>query len=143
MLVDAVKAAQAKLLIWSGLENMTKASGGKYTHVYHFDGKAAITAYAKVSGIPTVDVQAGMYMSNYTGPFSQLRKMGDGTYALLSPASPSSTTPLLDTARDYGLFVRKAIESPSSHPFSAIYAHSEVLTQTEIAKQLAEGKIPV
>ena len=46
LMVDAAKAAGAKLLVWSGLEDYTKGTQGAKTHVVHFDGKAAVTEYA-------------------------------------------------------------------------------------------------
>ncbi|KAG9001756.1 hypothetical protein FRB94_013688 [Tulasnella sp. JGI-2019a] len=141
MLVDAAAYAKVKLLVWSGLESMIKVSNGKYKHVYHFDGKAEVTEYAKAVGTPAVaDVQAGWYMSNFAGEsFGLVKKQEDGSYAIITPADPNSTVPLIDAARDYGLFVRKVIESPTHEPFTAVYAHSEVMTQSELAKQFSEG----
>lgn len=40
-IVDAAKKANVDLLVWSGLESVTKVSGGKYKHVEHFDGKVS------------------------------------------------------------------------------------------------------
>jgi hypothetical protein len=67
LMINVAKAAKGELFIWSGLMSVTKASGGKYTHVDHFNGKAAITAYGRQSSVPFVDIQAGMYASNFTG----------------------------------------------------------------------------
>ncbi|KAG8859527.1 hypothetical protein FRB96_004411 [Tulasnella sp. 330] len=142
MLVDAAAHAKVKLLVWSGLESMAKASSGKYNNVFHFDGKAMVTEYAKTVGIPAVaDVQAGMYMENYlgTGAFALIKKQEDGSYTISNPADPESTVPLISTVCDYGLFVRKLIEAPNHEPFTSVYTHSEVLSQKEIARQLAEG----
>ena len=38
-IVDAAKAAGVDLLVWSALESVKKVSGGKLTHVLHFDVK--------------------------------------------------------------------------------------------------------
>lgn len=38
MFVDAAKLAKIELLVWSGLENFSEVSSGKYTHADHFDG---------------------------------------------------------------------------------------------------------
>jgi len=51
-LVDAVAAVSEKegileRFIWSTLPSFKEQSGGKYTYVYHFDGKAEITTYLK------------------------------------------------------------------------------------------------
>ncbi|EJD39212.1 NmrA-like protein [Auricularia subglabra TFB-10046 SS5] len=73
LMVDAAKAAGAQLLVWSGLEDVARGTGGKYTHLYHFDGKAAVTAYARTQ-LPTVDVQARFYMTNFADPRVALRK---------------------------------------------------------------------
>ncbi|KAG9001751.1 hypothetical protein FRB94_013683 [Tulasnella sp. JGI-2019a] len=136
MLVDAVKAANVKLLIWSGLEDFEKVSGGKYKHVYHFDGKAAVTSYALEVGVSLANVQAGPYMSNYLG-MNAPRKQADGSYGIYAPVTPDSVAPLLDTANDYGLFVRQAIESPTGSGVD-IFAHGEVTSYANIAKQLGE-----
>ncbi|KAG9032868.1 hypothetical protein FRB95_000883 [Tulasnella sp. JGI-2019a] len=139
MLVDAAKAANVKLLIWSGLEDYTAASGGKYKNVDHFDGKAVVTAYALEVEVPLANVQAGTYMSNYLG-MNLPKKQDDGSYALYGPATPDSVAPFLDTARDYGLFVRKAIESPRDASSGVdIFAYGEVTSYTNIAKQLGES----
>ena len=56
--------------ILSSLSDTKKLSKGKYTHVYHFDAKAAIVEYVRerypeLAAKMSV-VQAGMYMSNWT-----------------------------------------------------------------------------
>jgi len=142
MLVDAAAHAKVKVLVWSGLESMVKASNGKYKNVFHFDSKASVTDYAKTVGIPAVaDVQAGMYMENYlgTGAYALVRKQANGSYIISSPTDPESTIPLLNAVQDYGLFVRKVFEAPTHEPFTSVYCYSEVLSQKEIAKQLAKG----
>ena len=108
-MINAAKAAKVDLLIWSGLMSVTEASGGKYTHVDHFDGKALVTAHGRQSGVPFIDVQAGAYASNYNSA-QALRKQGDGSYELAFPCSPETLLPVIDMVSDYGLFVREAIE---------------------------------
>lgn len=44
MLVDTAKEANVDLFVWSGIQNMSKVTGGKYTHVTHFDGERKIIA---------------------------------------------------------------------------------------------------
>lgn len=41
-IADAAKAAKVDLFIYSGLPSHTKISGGKWTGVEHFDGKAEV-----------------------------------------------------------------------------------------------------
>jgi hypothetical protein len=59
MLVRAAKAAGVDFVIWSGLESISKVSGGKFTFADHFESKAAITEYGRQSGVPFAVVQAG------------------------------------------------------------------------------------
>jgi hypothetical protein len=85
--METVKSIPSiKKVYWSGIVNVTKGSGGKYTAVEHFDIKvnlgnlssqselqliytiqAEITDYAKELGVPVVDVQPAMYMENILG----------------------------------------------------------------------------
>lgn len=136
MILDAAAAAKPKLIIWSGLEDFTALSGGKYPNVDHFDGKAAITAYGRSLGVPLVNVEPGMYMGNFltmSGP----KKIGDDIWAIFAPAPPEARTCILDVEHDYGLFVREAIESPRG-PSSEILAHGDEISFGDIAKQLGE-----
>lgn len=83
LLVDSAKEAGVKLFVWSGLEPVSKVSGGKFTKVLHFDTKvrtldhrplspadlgsqASITDYAKSIGLPLAVVEPGFYLSNFT-----------------------------------------------------------------------------
>ena len=59
--MDAAKAAGARLLVFSGLPNVTKISGGKNTGVHHFDSKAEVVEYARTQ-LPTVDVEPGLWV---------------------------------------------------------------------------------
>jgi len=137
MLIDAAVSANVATLVWSGLSAAKKHSNGKYVHIDHFDGKATVTEYGKnISGSKTrfVNVEAGLYMSNLSTSGAP-RKQEDGSFVLALPVPADSTAPLLDTARDYGLFVRKAFEGSQLRD---IYAFGEVISYAEIVKQLAE-----
>jgi len=137
LMVDAAKAAKVELLIWSGLMPVGEISGGKYSHVDHFDGKAAVTAYGRKSGVPFADVQAGMYASNFLTAMAP-RKQGDGSYELALPFHPDLPLPIIDMESDYGLFVREAIESPVFGPGSEILTCGESISIGDIVKQLGE-----
>lgn len=116
---------------------MTEVTAGKYTNVYHFDSKAAVTAYADEVGLPYINVLAGLYMWNFTTANAP-KKQADGTFVLALPFPEKTVAPLLDTASDYGLFVRKAIEDDGGA--RDIFAHGEVISYTEVVKQWSERK---
>ncbi|KAJ7232448.1 hypothetical protein B0H12DRAFT_976180, partial [Mycena haematopus] len=52
LLLNAAKAAGVADIVRSGLPSISKLSGGKFTHVWNFDGKALVTSYGLHSGVP-------------------------------------------------------------------------------------------
>ncbi|KAF7294127.1 NmrA domain-containing protein [Mycena chlorophos] len=61
-LVDAAKEAGVKFFLWSGLPNMTKLSGGKYTGCFQYDKKAEIEDYLHASGLPNTTLHLGLFL---------------------------------------------------------------------------------
>lgn len=97
---DASKAAGVKHLIFSSLINTSEASGGRLSHISHFDGKAKIEKYIRDSKIPSTFVLPGFFMSNL---LTQIKKGDDGKYILALPVSPEKAqVPLFDAAVDVG-----------------------------------------
>ncbi|KAJ7166087.1 NAD(P)-binding protein [Mycena filopes] len=139
LLVDAANAAGVKGIIWSGLMPVNKLSGGKYAHVLHFDSKAAVTDYGRKSPAPFVDVQAGLYSTNFTAAAHNLMlaKQADGSYAIAWPMEASTTIPIIDM-EDYGLFVRRVLEAPVFPDGSEVLTSSEDITVEDLARQLSE-----
>jgi NmrA-like family len=111
--VDASKEVGVKQIIFSSLLNVTEITGGRLSHVLHFDGKADIEKYIRSSGIPATFVLPGYYMSNYK---EMLQKGDDGSYTLAYPVSKEAKFPLFDAAQDMG-------ENFQNH-----YCRSEALT---------------
>ncbi|KAF8212784.1 hypothetical protein K438DRAFT_2167707 [Mycena galopus ATCC 62051] len=113
LMVDAALAVGVSLFVWSGLENFTTVSGGRFSHAKFFESKATITDYARASGIPLAIVQAGYYTGNLfdTATFG-LKPQSDGSFVYSLPMAGSTRVPLIDVESDYGLYVRAAIESP-------------------------------
>ncbi|KAG8999895.1 hypothetical protein FRB94_005785 [Tulasnella sp. JGI-2019a] len=128
LMIDAAKAAKIKHFIWSPLESPAKWSKGRLNAVWAFDSKAEITEYLRASGVPFSLVPAACYLSNYYGggPLA-LTKQPDGSYLMRRPCSPKTLEPIIDIPRDYGMYVRAAIENPGMGP------GSEVLTGTLIS----------
>lgn len=137
-MVDAAKTAGVKLFIWSGNEPIAKISGGRYTCA-PFDAKADITEYLKASGVPYSIVPAGGYLSNLFGGPNAPTKQDDGTYLLSMPVPASVKTPMLDTALDYGRYVRAAIENPALGPGSEVLTGLEISFEDQLA-HLSECK---
>lgn len=137
-IVDAAKAANVQLFIWSALNSVTEDSGGKYTHVYQFDGKAAITKYAQSSGLPMVVVQAGFYSSNLLVSVKP-EAQPDGSYILALPVPDTTVWPVIWMEKDYGLFVRAAMESPEIKLGSELLSSGEMISIRDVLSQMSEG----
>ena len=76
----AAKVDSLEHFIWSGLNSPKKWSKGKYTWVYHFDGKAAATSYIEKTypelWKKTSVLMMGQYLSNHLSlPILQPRKV--------------------------------------------------------------------
>ena len=138
MLVETAKAVGVDLLIWSGLEDVSKLSGGKFTMADPFDSKAAVTEYARKSGVPFVHVQAGFYTSNFTAGFFKPVKQANGSYILSTPY-PDTVYPIIDAEHDYGIFVREAIESPAFGAGTEILTCGELISIRDCMSQLAQS----
>ncbi|KAF7325086.1 NAD(P)-binding protein [Mycena kentingensis (nom. inval.)] len=140
LIVDAAKhsSPSLKLFIWSGIESVTELSGGRLSNAKFFDSKAAVTAYARDSGLPLAVVEAGYYMDNiFNAVASALVAKGASAYTFGFPMAKGTLLPFIDVAGDYGLYVRAAIERPE------LGAGSEVLSGTileigDAIRQLAE-----
>ncbi|KAJ7321976.1 NAD(P)-binding protein [Mycena albidolilacea] len=137
MLIDATKAAGVKGVVWSGLSNVAKLSGGKYTNVTNFDGKALVTEYGRASGVPLVDVQAGLYYAGFLKGL--LVKQPDGTYAISWATKPTTVISMIDVENDFGLYVRWVLEMPVFPDGLEVRTSSENITPEEMARQISEG----
>ncbi|KAF4550984.1 NmrA-like protein 4 [Elsinoe fawcettii] len=134
--VDAALAAKVEHLIFSSLINVTEASGGRLSHVSHFDGKAKIEQYIRQSGIPSTFVLPGMFMSQFLG---MIRNSGDGSYALALPVDGDKARfPLLDAATDTGAFVAEALRDPAANSGKRIYAAENVYSPNQMIEQFAQ-----
>ncbi|EXJ69481.1 uncharacterized protein A1O5_07517 [Cladophialophora psammophila CBS 110553] len=106
-------------LIFSGLSNATKWSGGKYTHVYHFDSKARAAEYGQATypdlWKKTNIIQVGFYLSNIlTFPFMRPQKGADGVYNFSFSGATDTKLPLTAAEEDTGAFTRALVVSPSA-----------------------------
>lgn len=76
----AAKVETLERYVWSSLSNAKKWSKGKYTWVYHFDGKAKVTDYIK-DALPELAkkmsvLQIGLYATHWqASPFLAPKKV--------------------------------------------------------------------
>ncbi|KAJ7685945.1 hypothetical protein B0H17DRAFT_1072960 [Mycena rosella] len=137
MLVDAAKSVGVKLLIWSAIESFTENTNGRFTLAQFCDSKAAVTAYARASGVPLALAKPGFFATNILAAFYALKPQGDDTYLFTLPISGATRVPLMDPAHDYGLYVQAAIESPELGAGSEVRG-GQMISLEEIVAQLSQ-----
>jgi len=120
--------------------------------------QAEILEYAKSIGVPVVDVQPACYMENWltmlaprkasrrktphstprspTNPFNPLphssSQQEDGSFVFALPVPATSTFSLIDCGRDYGAYVRGAIETDAAVGSEILACADEIDIQTVV-----------
>ncbi|KAJ7133190.1 hypothetical protein C8R44DRAFT_870625 [Mycena epipterygia] len=127
----AFEIAVGKMLSSTALTN------GRFPLAQFCDSKAAITAYARESGVPLALAMPGFLAQNIFIAHYALKRQDDGSYWFTLPISGETRVPLSDTAHDYGLYVQVAIESPDLGPGSEVRAGT-MISLHDIVAQLAQ-----
>jgi len=107
LMADVAIAVGVKHIIFSTLNEVNERSGGKWQHVYHFDGKHRIEQYIRGLGFEIASfVAPSCYLQNFMGP-NVCRKEADGTVVFAMPlATMDSTMPICDISHDMGAVVK-------------------------------------
>ncbi|KAG2176079.1 hypothetical protein INT44_000558 [Umbelopsis vinacea] len=138
--VAAIVDTTLDLFVWSNLAHVKKWSKGKYTWVYHFDSKAEIYEYVKIS-IPqlakkTSSVQLGNFAENWiTVPITAPQKAEDGVYVQSTYAKPDTLYPWVNTRDDTGKFVRALVQL---EPGKDLLGVSQMVTYGDYLKTWGE-----
>lgn len=111
----AAQTQSLQRLIFSGLADVSKWSGGKYKHSYHFDAKAHAINYAKEFHpdlwAKTSVIQAGWYLENWRGQTPlQPKKDASGVYDFPVNVPADLKLPLVAMDDDYGPLVKALYE---------------------------------
>lgn len=146
LVVDSAKAAGVKLFVWSHHDSASINSSNKY-HCAPFDAKYRIGEYLASSSIPHALVSPASFVSNMIGTRPAApEKVGEGEYVLAMPASGKTVIPMMNVRRDFGAYVRAAIENPGMGAGSELLSGSPT-TFEEMATALSEcafhSKAPV
>lgn len=80
-MADTAKSLGLKHVVYSGLENVWRLTGGKL-EVPHFDGKGEVEEYFWSIGVPMTSVRIAAYFENFLGPWKPV-KASDGDYYTL------------------------------------------------------------
>ncbi|EKJ70800.1 hypothetical protein NXS19_004076 [Fusarium pseudograminearum] len=135
--IDAAsKVPSLERFVLSSLSNAEKWSKGKYTRVYHFDGKARAAEYIPKAHpdlwAKTSIFQAGLFLSNFVLlPLNQPVKNANGVAQFITPLNPDTKFPFIAAEEDSGHIVKTLItQEAAGHN---LIGYREWLTHKEIA----------
>lgn len=105
--------------VYSALGPMTKASGGKYTHSYHWESKASVVEYIESAAAHSGTDGGGLlgktsviYVGGYATNAFLLPRLDPrtGVYTMAMPGPAATRFPIIDPAASTGPFVRALVE---------------------------------
>ncbi|KAF9768657.1 hypothetical protein IL306_013967 [Fusarium sp. DS 682] len=132
----AAKIPTLERFIISSLSHSEKWSKGKFTRVYHFDGKARAVEYAQEAHpdlwAKTSVYQAGLFLSNFVLlPFNQPIKNAEGVAQFNTALDLDTKFPYIAPEEDSGPFVKALIlDEPAGHN---LIGYREWLSANDIA----------
>ncbi|XP_073414744.1 nmrA-like family domain-containing protein 1 [Dendrobates tinctorius] len=130
LIADLSKRLALEIVIFSGLENVKKLTGGKL-EVEYCDGKGEVEEYFREIGVPMTSVRLPFYYENLLTFFRpQKNKDGDG-YSL---AIPMGDVPMhMMSVKDLGGVVVRILKAPCDHVGKNIGLSREKLTVAQCA----------
>ncbi|XP_075687583.1 nmrA-like family domain-containing protein 1 [Rhinoderma darwinii] len=131
MVADLCKRLDLELVVYSGLENVRKMTGGKLD-VSHFDSKGEVEEYFRHIDCPMTSVRLAFYYENLLQAFKP-QKSKDGKMFLLS--IPMGEVPLDGiSVEDLGPAVVSILKSPASYKGKNIGLSAGKITVEEYAE---------
>ncbi|PQE29052.1 nitrogen metabolic regulation nmr protein [Rutstroemia sp. NJR-2017a BBW] len=126
-------------LVLSSLSDVTKWSGGKYTHVYHFDSKANAEVYGRERypelWAKTSVLQAGMFLGNYTAGMRPERT-ANGVVQFSGHLDPNVKLPIIAAEEDTGPLVHTLVHESAG---KNLLAYREWLSMQEVVAAFADA----
>ncbi|XP_050002386.1 nmrA-like family domain-containing protein 1 [Alexandromys fortis] len=133
LVADIAKRLGLKHVVYSGLENVDRLSGGKLK-VLHFDGKGEVEEYFWSIGVPMTSVRLAAYFENFLTMWKPV-KTPDGHYTL---ALPMGDVPMDGiSVADVGAVVSSIFASPEEFVGKAVGLTAEALTIQQYADVLS------
>jgi len=137
-ITDAAVAEKVEYLVYSTLPYVSKLSGGKYTKVQGFDGKAIVEEYIRQQPIKSAFFAPGSFMQNYNSMMKP-RAVGDGTYSISRHCRADTQLPLIDAAGDSGKWVGAILADPAKYEGKTFCAATKLYTLDEQAEILSRA----
>lgn len=137
-LVDAAISENVQYYIFSTLPNVSNLSGGKYTKVAGFDGKAITEEYIRSLPIKSAFFAPGSFMQNYH-TIRKPNKGPDGVFMVAGHVSPQTKLPLIDIANDTGKWIGAILAEPEKFEGKTICAATKIYAMDEQAEILTKA----
>lgn len=140
----AAKIKTLDRLVYSSLPYTNKLSGGKYSHVHHFDGKAIAEEYGKATypdlWAKTTVLYAGYYLENNFSPAGslyrpKLNKAKDTLVLAITDPMGATLLPMFSSVDDTGPLVHAVLQAA---PGQKIIGANEWLDYRQFATILAK-----
>lgn len=136
LVADVAKRLGLKHVVYSGLENVKRLTGGKLK-VEHFDGKGEVEEYFWSIGVPMTSVRLAAYFENFLTMWKPV-KASDGDYYTL--ALPMGDIPMDGiSVADIGAVVSSIFNSPAEFLGKAVGLSAEALTIQQYADVLSKS----
>ncbi|KAM5152033.1 nmrA-like family domain-containing protein 1 [Mantella aurantiaca] len=135
LVADLSKRLGLKHVVYSGLENVKKMTGGKLG-VFHFDSKGEVEEYFRHIGCHMTSVRLPFYYENFLGQFKP-EKCEDGKSCVLH--LPMGDVPLDGiSVKDLGPCVVSILKHPSHYSGKNIGLSAEKLKVSQYAHIMSE-----
>ncbi|NXQ89723.1 NMRL1 protein, partial [Nyctibius grandis] len=135
LLADLSKRLGLRHVVYSGLENVKKLTGGQL-EVLHFDGKGEVEEYFQESGAPLTSVRLAFYFENFLSASKPQKVPQRDAYVL---ELPMGDTPMDGMAvEDIGPVVLSLLKSPEKYIGQVIGLSTGKLTEAEYAAVLSQ-----
>ncbi|KAM8960347.1 nmrA-like family domain-containing protein 1 [Pelodytes ibericus] len=136
VIADLAKSLNLQHVIFSGLENVKKLTGGKL-EVHHFDGKGEVEEYYRAIGVPMTSVRVPCYFENLLTYFRPQKSKDGKGYDLLIPMGDV----ILDgmSVADVGYVVVSILKSPAEYIGKDIGLSTDKLTVEQYATILSKA----
>ncbi|KAL1916178.1 uncharacterized protein VTP21DRAFT_6182 [Calcarisporiella thermophila] len=137
LIADVAKKMGVQHFIFSALEDAKEVSKGKYSKVYHFNGKAHVLEHIKKIGLPYTGVRIAYYYENNLGSLGP-QKQEDGSYVFKSMFRPTTKVPMVSASMDIGPVVVQILANREQYLGKTLDVTSEAYTIPEVTEIMAK-----
>ncbi|XP_072273452.1 nmrA-like family domain-containing protein 1 [Pyxicephalus adspersus] len=134
-IADLCKQLGLQHVVYSGLENVQKITGGKL-EVLHFDGKGVVEEYFRQIKVPMTNVRLAFYFDNFLTTCRPQKCQDGKTYQLVIPMGDIPMDGIC--VADLGPIVHSILKNPSQYIGKDLGLSAEKLTIKQYAEIMSE-----